>query len=569
MADIRETVLLDHMDTSRFRLKSTTGFMARMKLRLRRFVVATSGTPLRHLYVAIYRAHVTYAVRKLRDLPGIHSIYITGGMALDELEPGISDIDLTVNCEGDDEQQARVTAALKHLGEQSPLYDTLISQCAQSLTALQSLYKSDFYFQYLFDCGRTRWKLLYGEDVFALLPAVREDRIGGGYYMLLRAYWSHCIKSSFGFSPTATDELFRTSIAYKVVANALNCQAYFEGRTPVSSRKAMMQAALESTTGEEHNFIQRLIASAASRHLRFEGDIQEEAFHFLMPRLEALHRALSNNSTFQGIAVNGTHIDASANEMLISPRARGFVDEVIARVKQQWTGYRAAYLVPSLSFFYPDDLVLLLEAHPDRLPTVRQIRDLCRFALDNPATRTQRVALFLLLPEAAYQLELVSVIEQWHHTLCPLANPEVFALLSRSEFVVDGQPRAETSNPVWTRFANDLINEELGIRRKAFSKVAQAGDVGSLELLRNLWRQLQLEIVERSVAQGFAVLPMTVASIERMLQQFGLPGAAILHRLREAYQSEINGQPVDIRPLLPELMALFAAFTEAANAVAR
>jgi len=566
MADIRETVLLDHMDTSRFRLKASNSFMAKMKLGLRRFVVATSGTPLRLLYVAIYRAHVRYALRKLRNLPGIHSIYITGGMAIDELEPGISDIDLTVNGEWNDERQARVTAVLKRLSEQSPLYDTLLSQCTQSLSSLQSLYETDFYFQYLFDRGRTRWKRLYGEDVFALLPPVPETRVGGGYYMELRTWWCYFIKSVFGFGPTASDEIFRKSIPYKAAGGILNCQAYFEGHTPAASRKIAMQSAVESHSGPEQQLLVRLVASAAGRHRHFGGDIQEETFPFLISHLEKVHTLLGNNSSFGSVNVNGVHIDVAAAEMLVSSAARSYVEAVIARVKLEWAGYRAAYLVPSLSFFYPDDLVLLLEVHPDKLPTVRQIRDLCRFALESSATRTQRVALFLLLPEAAYQLEIVSVVELWHHTLCPQANPEVFAVLDRPEFVVDGAVRPAPHPPIWSRFANDLVNEEIGIRRLAFGKVAQAGDVASLELLRNLWRQLQLEIVQRSVAQGFAVLPMTVASIERMLQHFGLPGAAILGRLREAYQSEINGQPVDIRPLLPELMALFAAFTEAANA---
>jgi hypothetical protein len=81
-----------------------------------------------------------------------------------------------------------------------------------------------------------------------------------------------------------------------------------------------------------------------------------------------------------------------------------------------------------------------------------------------------------------------------------------------------------------------------------------------MELLRNLWRQLQLEIVQRSKERGFAVLPMTLPSIQRMLGHFGVPTGTILDELREAYESELNGQPVDVRPLLPQLMALFAAF---------
>jgi hypothetical protein len=561
MADIRETVLLDHMDTGRFRKRSSSGLSSILKKSIRSFVVFTGGTPLSSLYHAIYRAHVHHAVRTLKKLPGIHSIYITGGMAVDELQPGISDIDLTVNGVWSEAEQTQVIDTLKKLSGQSPLYDTLLSQCTQSLETLQSLYATDFYFQYLFDRGRSRWKLLYGEDIFSTLPSVPEDRAGGGYYMELRTWWCYFIKSAFGRGPTATDELFRNSIPFKAVAGVLMSKAFFDGEPPVKSRRIIMAQALERATGTDRDLIERLIASSETRHRHFSGDIQQEAYEYLIQQMETIHAELPSNSSFQAVDLQGVHIDGSASEMMIASTARAFIDAVVERVKKHWTGYRSAYLVPSLSFFYPDDLVLLLEVQPCQLPNVKQIRDLCDFALESAKSLNQRVALYLLLPHAAYQLEIVSVVELWHHTLCRPANPEVFAFLHRPEFVIDGAPRPKSIAPIWTRFAAALVDEEINIRRAAFSKAATgAQDIPSMELLRNLWRQLQLEIVQRSKERGFAVLPMTIPSIQRMLGHFGVPAGTILDELREAYQSELNGTSVDIRPLIPQLMALFAGF---------
>ena len=560
MADIRETVLLDHMDTARFRKKPSSPFRDKLKMALRTFVVATADTPLGPVYHAIYRAHVRHAVRTIKKLPGVHSIYVTGGMANGEIQPGISDIDLTVNGVWTEEEQARLTDALKRLSGQSPLYDSLLSQSSQSLDSLQSLYATDFYFQFLFDRGRTRWKRLYGDDIFAMLPAVPADRIGGGYYMELRTWWCFFLKSAFGFGPTATNELFRNSITYKAAASLLMCKAYFDGQPPASSRLDIMQRAADRAEGADKDLLQRLIAGNAARHRHFVGDIQQETCGFILRQMEAVHAELGNNASFQPLKLDGIHIDGSASEMMVSAPARSFVDAVVARVKAEWKGYLSAYLVPCLSFFYPDDLVLLLDVRAGELPSVQQIRDLCAFAIDQAPALTQRVALYLLLPEAAYQLEIVSVIELWHHTLCRQANPEVFALLERQEFVIDGSPRSASAAPIWTRFASALVDEEINIRRSAFGKAATAGDIPSMELLRNLWRQLQLEIVQRSTQRGFCVLPMTVPSVLRMLQHFAIPGGDILERLREAYQSELNGHPVDVRPMIPELMALFAAF---------
>lgn len=91
------------------------------------------------------------------------------------------------------------------------------------------------------------------------------------------------------------------------------------------------------------------------------------------------------------------------------------------------------------------------------------------------------------------------------------------------------------------------------------SKISQAGNIASLELLRNLWRHLQLEIVQRSAAVGSVVLPMTPAAVHRALENFGLPSGALFEQLLAAYESEINGEPVDVSPLLPGLMQMFGA----------
>lgn len=560
MADIRETVLLDHMDTSRFRKKPSKRAASKIKLALRRFVVASSGTPLRYIYYAIYRLHVFYALKALKRFPGIHSIYITGGMAVDEVTPGISDIDLTVNGTWTEQEQTLLIARLKRLGESSPLYDTLLSQCTQSLETLKSLYATDFYFQYLFDRGRTRWRRLYGEDVFAMLPPVPETRVGGGYYMELRTWWCYFIKSAFGNGPTATDELFRISIPYKAVAGILMTKAYFDGDRPAMSRRLMMQRALERSAGLEHSLLERLTASAKSHHRHFDGDIRQETFEYLLLQMERLHAVLGENASFQSTGAQGFHIEGSASEMMISKACREYVTSIVDIVKESWTGYRSAYLVPCLSFFYPDDLVLLLEVQPDQLPNVSQIRNLCDYALKHGGGLTQRVALYLLLPEAAYQLEIVSVVELWHHTLCRQANPEIFALLQRPEFVIDGHARSDSPAPYWSRFADALVNEEIGIRRSAIGKVAEAPDTSSLELLRNLWRHLQLEIAQRSAAYGFVVLAMTLPAMQRMLQHFGIPSGPVFDQLREAYESELNGQRIELAPLMSQVMELFAAF---------
>ncbi len=57
------------------------GFLGRAKMRLRRLVVTTSVPPFKLIYAAIYRAHIRYAARRLRAIPGTRAVYVTRGAA--------------------------------------------------------------------------------------------------------------------------------------------------------------------------------------------------------------------------------------------------------------------------------------------------------------------------------------------------------------------------------------------------------------------------------------------------------------------------------------------------------
>jgi hypothetical protein len=549
------------MDTSRFTLPPESRLVSRFRLGVRRLVVATSGTPLRHIYIAIYNWHIWYAVHLLKQFRGLQSIYLTGGIAAGELQPGISDIDLTVNGDFTPEEHKRVAGTLRKLSLMSPLYDTLLGQCVQTIEGLKSLYATDYFFQYRFSQGRSQWKLLYGDDVFSMLPPLPDDRAAGCYYTEVRTCWSYFVKSAFGSGPTARDSIFRRSIAYKTYAGLMRLQQALESGNVEPARRKVMAAARESAAGPERKIIECLERSADSRYLRYEGqDVRQDALELLLPLLESVHSKLPNSTAFRSMHGGRVSIDGAASEMMRTAAADEHIAQVIAYVRREWSGYRAAFVTPCISFFYPDDLVLLIEVDPDRIPLAREIRELCRFHAGPASRLQQRVALFLLLPNGAYQLEIVSAIEQWHHLLCPAANPEVFALIERPEFAVDGAERRPLPAPIWSRFAYNLVDEEITIRRAAMAKAITADGVNSLEALRNLWRHLQLEIIHRTSQAGCTVIPVTIPAMRRALQGWGVPDLPVFQKLAAAYDSELRGSPVDIRPLMAEVMGLLTFF---------
>ena len=546
MPDVREIMLLMPGDAGRFRWGK---IFSRAKLGVRWAVVATARTPLGLIYGAIYRAHVWFAVRVARKFPGTRAIYVARSVAKGEIAFGVSDIDMVIVGEWPEEEQIRLMRKLGALTAISPLYDSGLWQQVHNLASLRNLWETDYFFQSRFDEGRRQWKLASGTDLVATLPAVPEDRLGGGYYMEVRSWWLHFIASAFGSGPTAQDAIFRNSIAYKAVTEVLEIARVLRtGGAMEESRAKSLQISIEEARGEDRDFLVRLARSAVKNHLRCEGDIQRDSLKLLLPVLNQIHAELRELPSFA--SAGAFEVDAPPEEVLRSPQAVAHAQSLVEHVKHAWPSYRAAYLAPSAACFAMDELLLLIEADPARLPDLAQIRALCDLHARTRARVPQRVALYLLLPDGACQLEFVNFTEMWRVMVFPASTPDLFTLIARPEFRIDGEAPV-LPRPVWSRFGHDVAMEELNVRRSVLSKVTPDVFPSSIEILRNVWRHLQLEVLIRK--SRFALSP---AAVRRGLD----PDDGLLAQLEEAYQGELEGRASNVRPLIPQIMDYLKQF---------
>lgn len=555
MPDLREIMLLmpTNGGVSRLSQLFTSG-----KHLLRRFVVVTAGSPLSHLYRAIYHLHVWYGVRVARKFPGTRAIYLTRSMASGDITIGVSDIDILVVGDWPEEEHIRLMKSMGVLGAVSPLYDPTLWQQVFQSEQLRHLSETDYFFQSRFDEGRTKWKLVYGEDVTTSLKPIPPERLGGVYYMEIRVWWLHFITSIFGSGPTARDTIFRNSISYKVVAEMSRISQALQTGVLTPSRPSALNLASQDATPEQRGFLDRLRQSALTRHLRFDGDIADESFRFLLPLIDRMHARLLNLPAFEPIA--DFHVDADPSEILRTPADLAHAHRLVEHVKAKWPGYRASYLLPSVLFFRLDDMMLLIEADPERLPTVAQVRELCKVHAEGGISLHKRISPYLLLPHGACQLQLISAHEMWRLVVFPPDTPDVFTLIERPEFRIDGSSQTKFPAPCWSRFASDLRTQEADVRRSVAAKVTPDMFPSSIEIIRNVYRHLQLEILLRSSAQGRAIFALSPAAIERHLPCTGVSGGVLLGSLREAYMSEMRGETSNVRPLVPELLTLLKQF---------
>jgi hypothetical protein len=532
---------------------------ARAKVLVRWIVVATARTPLKHFYRLVYRAHVWCAVRAAKGFAGTGCVYSTRSVAKDDIAFGVSDVDMVVIGEWPEEEQIRLMRRLGTLAALSPLYDSGLWQQVHNRASFHNLWETDYFFQSRFDEGLREWKLEYGTDIAASLPAVPEERRGGGNYMEVRSWWLHFIASAFGAGPTAHDPIFRNSIAYKSVTEILEIGHVLSAGSPSGSRRDALHAAIQRSAGSDRDFLARLADSARKNHLSFRGDVQAESLELLFPALDQIHTRLIDLSCFR--PVGEFTVDADPEEVLRLPESVAYARGLIRQIAAHWPAYRAAYLVPSASCFAMDDLLLLIELDPAvLLPGIHELREICAVHARSRAQSPQRIALYLLLPAGAVQLEFVNFTEMWRVLMFPPSSPDVFTLIERQEFVIDGAPFKTNVTPVWSKFAYDVALEELTLRRSVLSKVSPDVFPSPIEILRNVWRHLQLEALLGTADRGATRFPLSPAAVRRQLAALGLSDNPLLSALEEAYESEMKGGTSNVRSKIPEIVSYLRSF---------
>jgi hypothetical protein len=154
------------------------------------------------------------------------------------------------------------------------------------------------------------------------------------------------------------------------------------------------------------------------------------------------------------------------------------------------------------------------------------------------------------LPNAAFQIDTGDFKKSWQSVLYPSCNPDLFELLGRSEFKLDGEDYHPNKFPVWPPPVEHFFYEE----KMLFFELLENPSIyklNNLDFLRIFWKTAQLVIMNRSVEKDKIVYPLTLPAIEEALiaENIALPHK--LKILANAYRNELRGKSDDIALLIP------------------
>ena len=230
--------------------------------------------------------------------------------------------------------------------------------------------------------------------------------------------------------------------------------------------------------------------------------------------------------------------------------------KTVAHAQQTWgEKFRSAYLGPSI-FFEVDDLLLLVEVDPHRLPSLEQLNDLSDRHHKFQEGAPRRLHLFLLLPHAAFYFGRApfSSSTGWSNLITQACIPDIFKLAGQQEFALSGGGYRTLEPAAWSPLV-EFFGRTQQIRYFRKMELTPHDEWTDPDFLRTFWKCAQLIVLNRSAARGEILYALTPAAIERGLAGLGVPLPRDFRPLIQAYNAILAGGEVDLESYFSPALA--------------
>jgi predicted nucleotidyltransferase len=488
--------------------------------RLRRLVLATSVPPLLWLYRSWYALARALVVRRVRRFPSVVAVYVRGGGGRGELIPLVSDLDFVVvvrdappgelrRLRGAYAGAARLTRVL----DPSPV---VIEE--EQLRRLHAVPRRQVWIAE----GKATWRLVHGRDVVAALPDLHPRDLQPGLLQEMRVWWARFDACAIRDPRRRRETVALNVIGYKAVSEMLGLAAGLEGRPLVFSRAAALDAASAHPDAAVRDLRPRLERVRRRRFLGDDPGLADAAKDVLIARLDAAGALLERlGSADREPAAAALRVDAPLEEWAAPPRTREHVEDLRRAARAAWgSRFHGAQLATGACFDL-DEWALGLRVDPSRPPPLAALRDL--HDLHETAPRAVRAAVhpYLLLGDAALQLDADERTKSERAVLFGPVHPEVFELFSRPELGLEGRPEPRGPAGAWTPLAADATRTRADLFLDLLQQpdLPEAGGAGLAGVFR---KALQLVLIGRSAERGGVVYPLTSPAIRRELERQGV-----------------------------------------------
>lgn len=489
------------------------------------------------------------ALQIFRRYTAIKAVYLRRGGAKGEILPLVSDIDFAViEKEMEDEDKEELIDSYEKLARATTILDQSL-EIYDEKTFLEN-YDTNDYFQYRFTEGKETWKLLLGKDYLADLPKLPMEKMYGGFFTEIKVWWS-LFAWRFFQSRKYNDELItQNNVCYKTVSEILKMNLALNHNLLILDREQALKLSKPHLSPETHAFLKKVYLVNKNRFRLQDHRFLEETKDFIVRYLNLFYKDFLNHPFARPLSTICQHVDCPVEERLWDAETKAHLDNLIRFVKKKWDDtYQGAYWTHS-AYFNMDEILFMVEVDPEKIPSVHDLTTFYLYHSNAPSQLTSRIRLFLLFPNAAFQIDPYDFKKSWQSILCPPCNPELFELLGRSEFCLDGGGYTPAQFVIWTPLVEHFFWEE----KMLFYGLLENPSVyklNSLDFLRIFWKTIQLVLMNHSAQKDHILYPLTLPALERGLIKHGIPLPTEFQALIQAYFDELEGKACDISDLVP------------------
>jgi hypothetical protein len=406
---------------------------------LRRLVVATSVPPLCQLYQFYYHLVARILVLVLRRHGDVRSVYLRQGCAEDEIEPGVSDLDLGVFAEGAED----VTAPYARAYRRAALLTIVPERSLEVYDACQlpRQYTESPFYRAKFSEGRVGWRLLHGPDVLRALPEPSTAERALAAYSRLQAFWGYFAVGLLQEpNRNQRDAIFINSICCKAITEVARAYGVLVAGRTFTGRSSVRSQAGEYLPGEFHGAVEVAEAVSRQRCLTAPKDILDISLSFSVKLIQSLVDESRERPPFDPVTGGESDLGFLYANLEGFDRTRGCLEHVRRELNGWGAAFQGLSIIPSL-WFDSDEWLVLIDIDPASPPPVAALRSLSSLF---PAAETAcdtRLWPYLVTGDAALSLGTRRLERSFLRMLHPHVQPDAFLGAARPDLRVAGRHR--------------------------------------------------------------------------------------------------------------------------------
>ncbi len=517
-------------------------------------VVKTSFFPLSYLYKCSYFLSVAIARKLLGNVPGVYSMYLRRGLAKGEIVYGLSDIDLLIIINNEDEEETRqkLLSTYKKLSRLIPLFGNVEQELAvYSMSEFFDLYHTYAFYRGWFNAGKTTWKLLAGNNIVATLPVPSDTQLIISTAEEYKVWWSH-ITHEF-VDDNLTPLFKRKYLWYKVISEAAKAYLFILHGKSVYEREKALYELNNHLLAEEKEYINNIIY--CKHHLSGTEKIQvDELLNLYIKMTCQSLQEIGNRGYDKGENNNVVIKKDDLDSNILNNPLQNKLQKLEVLVKEN-----VDLSLSSIVCFPKVEFNLEIMDNPDI--DSFNIAFICNDYITLNKLQGLRAVLERQIKPDNFEPFLVFCNEKVAFSLCVknrlsciknhITDPIFFSMLGRITKITPGASKAEESNVMCSvnRFNfNDRIikrNERINtfLHGKTIHKMK------ALEFVKFFWAAARTKLLYRSLNDRSIPVPVNSQQINAMLQETCPGNIEWLQRLYSEYEKELLGKDNDIYAL--------------------